>query len=184
MIYYYFYEFIIGTILIAEEKNAIIRIDFADRLQLHSDNEQEEQVPGGCQYRGEEKEFIMKETPCLAKTAKQLGEYFAGTRKTFDIALNPQGTVFQKKIWQQLLQIRYGEVASYGAIASAAGCPKGARAVGMACNKNPIMILIPCHRVIGAGGSLTGYAGGLKAKEQLLKLEKFGFPLTNGRNVI
>lgn len=102
---------------------------------------------------------------------KQLREYMDGERKSFSIPLNPNGTPFQKKVWNELLKIPYGEVRTYGEIAKAVGCPKGARAVGLACNKNPIIILIPCHRVVGKNGRLTGYACGIDVKEKFLSLE-------------
>lgn len=102
----------------------------------------------------------------------QLEEYFSGVRKTFDLPLNPAGTDFQKKVWQALTEIPYGETRTYKEIAAAAGNEKASRAVGSANNKNPILIVVPCHRVIGAGGSLVGYAGGLSMKEYLLNLEK------------
>ena len=102
---------------------------------------------------------------------KQLREYMDGERKSFSIPLNPNGTPFQKKVWNELLKIPYGEVRTYGEIAKAVGCPKGARAVGLACNKNPIIILIPCHRVVGKNGKLTGYACGIDVKEKFLSLE-------------
>lgn len=111
------------------------------------------------------------ETPVLKQAAAQLRQYFAKERKTFDLPLAPQGTPFQRAVWAALLNIPYGQTRTYKDIAKAAGCPKGARAVGMACNKNPIGIIIPCHRVIGANGSLTGYAGGLELKQKLLLLE-------------
>ena len=121
-----------------------------------------------------EQEIPLEETPLLAEAKKQLQEYFEGKRRQFTLPLSVQGTEFQKKDWQALLQIPYGETRSYGEIARAIGCPKGSRAVGMANRNNPIAIIIPCHRVIGSDGSLTGYAGKNKAldiKEYLLKLE-------------
>lgn len=102
---------------------------------------------------------------------KQLREYMDGERKSFSIPLKPNGTQFQKKVWNELLKIPYGEVRTYGEIAKAVGCPKGARAVGLACNKNPIIILIPCHRVVGKNGKLTGYVCGIDVKEKFLSLE-------------
>lgn len=101
----------------------------------------------------------------------QLREYFARTRRTFDLPLDPRGTAFELRVWAVLCTIPYGETRSYGAIAAAIGSPRAARAVGMANHRNPLPILIPCHRVIGADGSLTGYAGGLEAKRRLLALE-------------
>lgn len=113
-------------------------------------------------------------TPLLDEAARQLTEYFAGKRRIFDLPLNPQGTPFQKRVWNALCDIPYGETRSYGDIARAAGSPKGFRAVGMANHRNPISIIIPCHRVVGSDGSLTGYGGGLHIKEYLLALEKGG----------
>ena len=105
-------------------------------------------------------------------TAMQLKEYFAGKRKKFDVPLNPQGTEFQRSVWKALQEIPYGKIRSYKQIAKAIGNPKACRAVGMANNKNPIWILIPCHRVIGTDGKLTGYGGGLEMKKRLLNIEK------------
>lgn len=110
-------------------------------------------------------------TSLLALTVTQLDEYFQGKRKSFSIPLNPSGTPFQKKCWDMLLTIPYGQTRSYKEIAAAIGNEKACRAVGMANHRNPISILIPCHRVIGANGALIGYGGGLPAKEYLLKLE-------------
>ncbi|MDD5986359.1 MAG: methylated-DNA--[protein]-cysteine S-methyltransferase [Eubacteriales bacterium] len=102
----------------------------------------------------------------------QLGEYFTGKRQTFDLPLRPDGTAFQKNIWDHLREIPYGETRTYGELAAMAGNRKASRAVGMANHCNPILILIPCHRVIGADGSLTGYAAGIEAKKFLLQMEK------------
>jgi len=106
------------------------------------------------------------------KAAKQLDEYFAGKRACFDVPLNPHGTAFQRVVWQALCYIPYGETRSYKQIAQIIGNPNACRAVGMANNKNPVWIMIPCHRVIGANGNLTGYGGGLEMKQKLLELEK------------
>jgi len=111
-------------------------------------------------------------TPVLVECARQLGEYFAGDRDTFDLPLAPVGTPFQQKVWEQLLTIGYGETATYGQIAGRLGLTgHGARAVGLANGRNPIPVVIPCHRVIGAKGALTGYAGGMDRKQLLLSLE-------------
>ncbi|MBE5781405.1 MAG: methylated-DNA--[protein]-cysteine S-methyltransferase [Clostridiales bacterium] len=107
----------------------------------------------------------------LFSAKKELQEYFAGERRVFTVPLKPKGTAFQKRVWQQLCAIPYGAVCNYGEIAARMGQPRAARAVGMANNRNPIMIMIPCHRVIGKNGSLVGYAGGLGMKEALLRLE-------------
>ena len=103
---------------------------------------------------------------------KQMREYFEGKRKAFDLPLRPDGTDFQKKVWNALLEIPFGETRSYQDIANAVGSPKACRAVGMANHQNPIIIVIPCHRVIGKNGKLVGYGGGLSMKEKLLLLEK------------
>lgn len=103
---------------------------------------------------------------------EQLREYFSGTRREFEVDLDIRGTTFQTKVWQQLLTIPYGVTASYAQIAHRIGNTNGVRAVGMANSKNPISIIVPCHRVIGSSGKLVGYAGGLDKKEWLLKLEK------------
>ncbi len=112
-----------------------------------------------------------------SEVVKQLSEYFDGRRTTFELPLDVKGTEFQQAVWNQLLQIPYGETRSYGAIAKAVGKPSAARAVGMANHNNPIAIVIPCHRVVGQNGSLTGYAGGLHLKEQLLSIERRGTTL-------
>lgn len=102
---------------------------------------------------------------------RQLAEYFAGKRTSFALQLRPYGTPFQEKVWKELRKIPFGKTTSYGALAKAVGIPKGAHAVGGAVGKNPILIAIPCHRVLGADGSLTGYGAGLPAKCALLTLE-------------
>lgn len=114
----------------------------------------------------------MKETDILKEAGKQLHEYFSGQRQSFDLPLNPQGTEFQIKVWAALQEIPYGKTATYKDIAQIINKPKGCRAVGMANNKNPLPIFIPCHRVIGTNGKLVGYAGGLSTKEKLLELEQ------------
>jgi methylated-DNA-[protein]-cysteine S-methyltransferase len=101
----------------------------------------------------------------------QLADYFAGSLREFDLALHPRGTAFQQRVWAALLLIPYGETASYGATATAIGLPTASRAVGLANGQNPISIVVPCHRVVGANGSLTGYGGGLDAKRWLLSHE-------------
>lgn len=108
----------------------------------------------------------------LQKTQKQLNEYFEGKRKTFDLKLVLQGSEFQMKVWQQLLKIPYGETRSYKDIAKILKSPQASRAVGTANGKNPISLIVPCHRVINSGGGLGGYAGGLPTKTTLLNLEK------------
>lgn len=107
----------------------------------------------------------------LPAARQQLAEYFAGARRVFDLPLAPAGTAFQQRVWRALLEIPYGCTESYGGLARRVGNPAAARAVGLANNRNPLPIVIPCHRVIGADGSLTGYGGGLRVKEHLLALE-------------
>jgi len=117
-------------------------------------------------------DFEKKETPLLKSASKQLDEYFSGERKIFNLPIVFHGTDFQVKVWKALQKIPYGETRSYGEIASMTGNPKASRAVGMANNRNPISIIVPCHRVIGYNGTLTGYAGGLELKQKLLNLER------------
>lgn len=119
-------------------------------------------------------EFLPETLPCPAAqdVTDQLSEYFSGTRTEFDIPLAPNGTPFQKLVWRELCRIPYGQTRTYGEIAAAIGNPGAARAVGMACNRNPIWLIIPCHRIVGTGGKLTGYAGGLDLKRRLLDLEQ------------
>ena len=111
-------------------------------------------------------------TPILARTASQLAEYFAGTRTAFDLPLAPAGTDFQRTVWTALQSIPYGITRSYGELARAIERPTASRAVGAANGRNPIAVIIPCHRVIGASGALTGFGGGLPAKQFLLALER------------
>lgn len=113
-----------------------------------------------------------KNHPALTGAERQLQEYFDGGRKEFSLHLDVRGTPFQKKVWEALLTIPYGETRSYGQIARQIGRPQAARAVGAANGRNPISIITPCHRVIGANGALTGFAGGTKAKKYLLELER------------
>ncbi len=108
----------------------------------------------------------------LAVAAAQLDEYFAGDRLVFDVPLGAQGTGFQQLVWRALTQIPFAETRSYGALAASIGRPSASRAVGAANGKNPISILVPCHRVVGASGLLTGYAGGMLAKQWLLDHER------------
>ncbi len=109
--------------------------------------------------------------PVLARAVGELREYFAGERREFSLPLAPQGTPFQRKVWAALCEIPYGETRTYGQIAARIGQPGAARAVGMANNRNPVGVVVPCHRVVGASGALVGYAAGLPVKEFLLRLE-------------
>lgn len=117
-------------------------------------------------------ELVEAETPLFARLRAEMEEYFAGERIKFDLPLDPaSGTDFQRKCREGMLNIPYGETRSYAWLASFAGSPKGARAAGGACRANPFLILVPCHRVVGADGSLTGFGAGLDAKKYLLRLE-------------
>ena len=113
--------------------------------------------------------------PLFEETRRQLEEYFSGTRQNFDLPLNPSGTAFQRRVWRALLDIPYGTALSCRELARRVDCPKGYRAVGQANGKNPIPILIPCHRVIGADGTLGGYSAGLDRKRFLLELEGISY---------
>jgi len=112
--------------------------------------------------------------PILVDTERQLGEYFAGKRRTFSMALDMRGTPFQRNVWEALLAIPFGETRSYGQLAKQLGNAKAGRAVGAANGRNPLSIVVPCHRVIGSSGKLTGFAGGLETKAQLLSIEESG----------
>lgn len=147
----YFYETEIGRIGIAENGTAITHLYFNENT-LKSDD-------------------IVRETDLLKEAKQQLQDYLLGKRKQFEIPLAPEGTDFQQIVWKKLQEIPFGQTRSYGEIAKSIGKPTASRAIGMANHKNPILIFIPCHRVIGANGSLVGYAGGLKVKEHLLALE-------------
>lgn len=114
----------------------------------------------------------LPEDPIALQVIQQLDEYFANKRTTFDLPINPIGTDFQKKVWKALLTIPYGKTASYSEIAKIIGNEKASRAVGKANSLNPICIIVPCHRVIGKNGTLTGYAGGIDMKQKLLEVEK------------
>lgn len=146
----FYYDTKIGKLAIAEEDGQITDICFEKRPAPDAE---------------------VEETQAIKECAKQLNEYFLGSRKTFDLPLNPCGTEFMKKVWQALVEIPYGQTLSYKDIAQKIGHKLAYRAVGMANNKNPIPIIIPCHRVIGADKKLTGYAAGIKVKEYLLNLE-------------
>lgn len=113
-----------------------------------------------------------KKHPILVKAARQLGEYFAGKRKSFTVPLDLRGTQFQRDVWEALLAIPFGETRSYGDLARGLGNARAARAVGAASGRNPISIMVPCHRLISSTGKLTGFAGGLAAKSRLIKLEQ------------
>ena len=148
---HFYFDTEIGTIRIAENGTAITEVRFCKQPYAKQQT---------CK------------TPLLKEAFEQLNEYFTGTRREFHLPLAPQGTPFQQAVWETLCTIPYGETRSYLQIAQLIGNPKACRAVGMANHKNPIGIIIPCHRVIGKNGNLTGYAGGLDKKENLLLLEQ------------
>lgn len=125
-------------------------------------------------HRPAEEIFGPADPAPFIEAAAQLGEYFAGDRTEFDLPLAPAGTAFQRAVWRALLEIPYGRTISYGQLAAGIGTPTASRAVGMANGRNPIGIIVPCHRVVGATGDLTGYGGGLERKRQLLTLERQG----------
>ncbi len=135
------------------------------RLALHSDGEALCAVKFGGDARR------MDDAPVLLQAERELKEYFAGRRRVFSVPLCMQGTPFRRLVWQALTEIPFGETLSYGEIARRIGRPKACRAVGMANHKNPLPIIVPCHRVLGANGKLIGYAGGLEIKKYLLELE-------------
>ena len=149
MTFHYTYETVLGSVTFIEEDGALLSISM--------------QATG----RG-----IEQETPLIKDALLQLSEYLRGERKKFDIPFRMRGTEFQIQVWKVLQNIPYGETRSYKQIAEAIGNPKAVRAIGMANNRNPLLIVIPCHRVIGKDGSLVGYGEGIEMKEFLLKLEK------------
>ena len=116
----------------------------------------------------------------LKQAKRELAEYFAGKRRRFDVALDPDGTPFQRSVWKAISRVGFGKTITYGTLAAKAGCPGSARAAGAATGRNPISIVVPCHRIMGSNGSLTGYAGGLGRKRALLALESLQRPLNSG----
>lgn len=165
---------ILGNIEILEENNYIVGINLLETLNktnktLNINNLNNNVLPKHIEITYNKKEKI---TPLLQRTILQLQEYFLGQRKDFDLPINLKGTNFQIKVWQELQKIPYGEVISYSELAERINCPKAIRAVGGACGKNPIPIIVPCHRVLGKNGNLTGFSGGINYKEKLLILEK------------
>ncbi len=158
MLYTADYESPLGTLLIAvNESRALVRLDFIDQERSEHWRAQVGQM--------------QPSTAHCAEVVEQLQEYFAGERKAFTLALAAQGTPFQKQVWDLLLTIPYGVTTSYGDLARRIGTVNASRAVGLANGANPISIIVPCHRVIGANGALTGYGGGLERKRALLVLE-------------
>lgn len=153
--YYHIVESPIGPILLAGDEEGLKYVNFMK-------GKKKIEVPDSWQ---ENEEFF-------SEISRQLEAYFSGKLRSFDLKLAPEGTEFQKSVWNALCEIPYGETRSYKEIAVSIGNPRAYRAVGLANNRNPIAIIVPCHRVIGADGKLTGYASGLDVKEFLLKLEE------------
>lgn len=152
--YYCYLPTPIGDLLLAGDRDALHMVGF----------------PKGSMRRDPEPDWIYNEQP-FAEVRRQLTEYFAGERKEFDLPLALDGTEFQLLVLEELKRIPYGETTSYGDVAKRIGRPKAVRAVGAANGRNPIPIIVPCHRVIGSGGDLTGFGGGLDTKTELLRLE-------------
>ena len=152
--YYCYFDTRIGELLLAGEADSLSMIGF----------------PKGAMRRDPEADWIYNEAP-FEMVRRQLTEYFAGERKEFDLPLSLSGTEFQISVLEALQRIPYGETTSYGAVAKQIGRPKAMRAVGAANGRNPIPIIVPCHRVIGTSGDLTGFGGGLDTKAALLRLE-------------
>ncbi|MBU6510579.1 MAG: methylated-DNA--[protein]-cysteine S-methyltransferase [Gammaproteobacteria bacterium] len=152
--YYCYLQTPVGKLLLAGDAQGLRHVDFQDGP--HPAKPQ-------ADWQKDEKPF--------REVIKQLKEYFAGQRRSFDLPLAPEGTDFQLKVWRALRGIPFGATWSYGQLAKRIGKPKASRAVGAANGQNPLPIIVPCHRVIGANGSLTGFGGGLKIKQQLLELE-------------
>lgn len=149
MAYIFYEETVLGLLGVREEDEAVTHVYF------------------GIQPSGAEE----KKTPLIERTFLQLEEYFSGKRQVFDLPLAPKGTAFQKRVWQALMEIPYGQLRTYRQIAENVQNEKACRAVGLANNRNPIPIIIPCHRVVGSNGRLVGYAGGLDIKKKLLNIE-------------
>lgn len=149
-----FFDGLIGRYALEENERRLTRMWVGDRITL---------APADVEIR---------ETPLLKEAKAQLDAYFAGRLKAFDLPLAPAGTEFQMKVWNALCDIPYGETITYGQLAGRIGNANASRAVGMANSRNPLPVFIPCHRVVGAGGKLTGYTGGLDIKEKLLQLER------------
>jgi methylated-DNA-[protein]-cysteine S-methyltransferase len=154
--FYAYYESPLGQILLTATSGALTGLHFV----------------GEKYYPGIAPGWGYDDTTAVIKSAiTQLDDYFAGNRKSFELPLAPEGTTFQRQVWNALIKLHFGETATYAQLAQRIGNPKAVRAVGAANGRNPISIIVPCHRVIGADGSLTGYAGGLERKKALLQLE-------------
>lgn len=150
----FIYQSLYGDIFIETDDDRVVKLTYiVEDPTLHQNTE-------------------IKKTPIISSVIKQLDDYFSGKRTEFNFPIKLIGTPFQKRVWDELKTIPYGETRTYGQIAKSIGKPNASRAVGGACHINPICLVVPCHRVIGGNGKLTGFAGGLAIKEKLLKLEK------------
>jgi O-6-methylguanine DNA methyltransferase len=152
-----------GPLIVVSSDKGVVRVALPDESGRDRMDEIKREFPGS-----EFREDAQKNREAV----HQLEEYFSGTRTSFDLPLDLQGTDFQKKVWKAMLKVPYGRTRSYGEIARDIGSPKASRAVGGSCGKNNIAIVIPCHRIIGSSGSMTGFGGGIPLKEKLLNLEK------------
>jgi methylated-DNA-[protein]-cysteine S-methyltransferase len=157
----------IGTLRLLSNGSQLIRIEFEN----HYGDDIGDDIGNATRNNNADASCVERSDPALAACAQQLGEYFARQRRQFDLPLSAAGTSFQKTVWQALAAIPYGELRSYRDIAQVIGKPAAVRAVGAANGRNPLPIVVPCHRVIGSNGSLTGFAGGLGIKTYLLELE-------------
>ncbi|HET9471115.1 MAG TPA: methylated-DNA--[protein]-cysteine S-methyltransferase [Usitatibacter sp.] len=146
----------LGPMVAIAAADALLALDFTDARYARAIGRDWREDPG---------------SPLLAACARQLGDYFAGRRHAFELALAPGGTPFQRRVWNEIARIPYGETLSYAQLAARAGAPGAARAAGAATGRNPLAIVVPCHRVVGSRGALTGYAGGVDRKARLLALE-------------
>nr|HEX4318699.1 methylated-DNA--[protein]-cysteine S-methyltransferase [Kofleriaceae bacterium] len=161
-----------GTLVVVEDRDEIVHLALPDRGQRSGTRDDRGQRSGTRDDRAAPAaDPVAKPTGVLRDAARQLADYFAGTRRDFDLPLAPRGTGFQQIVWRGLLAIPFGETCSYGELAAAIGRPAASRAVGAANGANPIAIIIPCHRVIGSDRTLTGYGGGLPVKKWLLAHE-------------
>jgi methylated-DNA-[protein]-cysteine S-methyltransferase len=150
------FESPLGTVMAVADEGQLTRIDFIDAKYM----------------RAAGRDWIEDaEVPAIKACRKQLGEYFAGKREAFDLPLAAEGTDFQKAVWREIARVPFGETITYGELAKRAGAEGSARAAGAATGRNPIAVIVPCHRIVGADGSLTGYAGGLPRKTKLLEIE-------------
>jgi len=156
MHYYDYYDSPHGRMLLVSNENAVTAVYFV-----------------GQKYAATPQKGWQRDSDVapLRQARRELDEYFAGKRRRFDVSLAPEGTAFQRAVWKAIAAVRFGETITYGELAKRAGRPGSARAAGAATGRNPIGILVPCHRILGSDGSLTGYAGGLKKKRALLQLE-------------